>query len=54
LDWFSIHGLDWLKFSGIGSYVGFFIDNSGSMTKDTISASLDEFYHDLMAAEAVE
>ena len=39
-DWFAITGLDQVP---AGTHVSFLIDNSGSMTKSTVRASLDLF-----------
>jgi hypothetical protein len=48
-DWFTSCRLDRFASSGI-DYVGFFIDESSSMTRRTVQASLDEFNRDLTAA----
>lgn len=48
-DWFTACGLGILANSGI-DFVGLFIDESGSMTSYTVSASLAKFEADLTAA----
>lgn len=48
-DWFDICGLANLDLSGI-MFVGLFIDESGSMTRQTVLASIHEFERDVTNA----
>ena len=48
-DWFSVCGISKFNSTGV-DFVGLFIDESGSMTLDTVRASYEKFLGDLNAA----
>lgn len=52
MDWFDLCNLEGLKAEGVGR-VAFFIDESGSMTRDMVGASL-ELFQEKLESENVE